>query len=439
MSAFVSSRLFNKIKSLSLVSGVALLVASCSSDVMRFAENPFSNPFASSERAAVQEQAPARRGFAADPVTTSSVSPQPVARVERVDVAPITTASVTPAPLAAQNTIQQTSQTAGAVASQRSSSASQVSQWSAANGTIISAGPNDTVQSLSFRYGVPASALMAANGLNQNSQIQQGQRIVIPAYTYGGQRTPDAAPAQQKKPEPVKPTAASEVPAKTAMASTSKPVSAPAPKPEPVKSQVSNKTNTAEAQKTNLKEPVKEATKPQVAQAENKQTKVVKQAEKVEKAEKETQPIAEKPQAPVKVASLPTANDASPEKTAPEFRWPVKGRVISGFGPKGQGQSNDGINISVPEGTPVKAAEGGQVIYSGNELKGYGNLVLVRHDNGWVSAYGHNSQILVKKGDRVTRGQNIAKSGDTGDVSSPQVHFELRKGSTPVDPLKYMP
>jgi murein DD-endopeptidase MepM/ murein hydrolase activator NlpD len=120
------------------------------------------------------------------------------------------------------------------------------------------------------------------------------------------------------------------------------------------------------------------------------------------------------------------------------FRWPVQGRVISGFGTKPDGGHNDGINVAVPQGTPVKAAENGVVAYSGSELKGYGNLVLVRHANNWVSAYAHNNELLVKRGEKVRRGQVIAKAGATGSVSQPQVHFELRKGSRPIDPTKFM-
>jgi murein DD-endopeptidase MepM/ murein hydrolase activator NlpD len=142
-----------------------------------------------------------------------------------------------------------------------------------------------------------------------------------------------------------------------------------------------------------------------------------------------------------KIDRTPTASiPPAPEKASlgkdgnPEFRWPARGRVIQGFGSAG----NDGINISVPEGTQVKAAEGGVVAYAGNELKNYGNLVLIRHDNGFVSAYANNSALEVKRGERVARGQNIAKSGQTGSVGSPQLHFELRKGSTPVDPTSYL-
>ena len=120
------------------------------------------------------------------------------------------------------------------------------------------------------------------------------------------------------------------------------------------------------------------------------------------------------------------------------FRWPVKGRVISQFGTRPDGGHNDGIDLAVPQGTSVQAAENGVVAYAGNELKGYGNLVLIRHANNWVSAYAHNEEILVKRGDKVKRGQIIAKAGATGAVSQPLVHFELRKGSRPVDPTKYM-
>jgi murein DD-endopeptidase MepM/ murein hydrolase activator NlpD len=134
----------------------------------------------------------------------------------------------------------------------------------------------------------------------------------------------------------------------------------------------------------------------------------------------------------------------TPVKTAeatgalPTFRWPVRGKVITSYGAKTNGKSNDGINLAVPEGTPVKAAEDGVVAYAGNELKGYGNLVLVRHANGYVTAYAHASELLVKRGDPIKRGQVIAKSGQSGEVASPQLHFEIRKGSSPVDPLQFL-
>ncbi len=141
----------------------------------------------------------------------------------------------------------------------------------------------------------------------------------------------------------------------------------------------------------------------------------------------------------VEEAPVETAVKASEATGAlPTFRWPVRGKVITSYGAKTNGKANDGINVAVPEGTPIKAAEDGVVAYSGNELKGYGNLVLVRHANGYVTAYAHASELLVKRGDTIKRGQVIAKSGQSGEVASPQLHFEIRKGSTPVDPLQFL-
>lgn len=150
------------------------------------------------------------------------------------------------------------------------------------------------------------------------------------------------------------------------------------------------------------------------------------------------QAAAPKPQTIAAVKPSETPDEIRTAAAGPQFRWPVRGRVISGFGPKPGGQQNEGINISVPEGTAVKAAEDGVVAYAGSELKGYGNLVLIKHADGWVTAYANNSALDVKKGDTVKRGQVIAKAGQTGNVSSPQLHFEIRKGSQPVDPSQYL-
>jgi len=121
-----------------------------------------------------------------------------------------------------------------------------------------------------------------------------------------------------------------------------------------------------------------------------------------------------------------------------QFRWPVKGRIVSGFGKTPGGKHNDGINVAVPAGTSIKAAENGVIAYAGSELEPYGNLILIRHANNWVTAYAHSDKLLVKRGDTVRRGQIIAKAGKSGNVSQPQLHFELRKGSKPVNPLSYM-
>ena len=120
-----------------------------------------------------------------------------------------------------------------------------------------------------------------------------------------------------------------------------------------------------------------------------------------------------------------------------KMRWPVRGRVISGYG-KGGGKANDGIDIQVPQGTPVKAAENGVVIYAGDGLKEFGNTVLVRHENGLVTVYGHASELKVSRGQTVKRGQEIALSGMSGNTESPRLHFEVRKNSTPVNPSTYL-
>jgi len=133
-----------------------------------------------------------------------------------------------------------------------------------------------------------------------------------------------------------------------------------------------------------------------------------------------------------------TSNPVRTGNASLSFRWPAKGRIIAGFGPKTNGQTNDGINIALPEGTPIKAAEDGVVAYAGNELKGYGNLVLVRHADGYVTAYAHAKELLVKRGDPIKRGQTIARSGQTGNIDAPQLHFEIRKGPAPIDPMPHL-
>ena len=129
----------------------------------------------------------------------------------------------------------------------------------------------------------------------------------------------------------------------------------------------------------------------------------------------------------------------APERTGIKtLRWPVSGRVISGFGDSRRSGPNDGIDISVPEGTAVRAAENGVVIYSGSDLEGFGNLILIRHADGIVTAYAHNKANHVNKGAEVKRGQQIAASGRTGSATVPMLHFEVRKNAKPVDPEKYL-
>jgi len=144
-------------------------------------------------------------------------------------------------------------------------------------------------------------------------------------------------------------------------------------------------------------------------------------------------------------ASAPPPATQSPEAALPapptrggRFLWPVQGKVIGNFGTTASGTHNDGINIAAPKGTPVRAADSGVVAYAGNELRGYGNLVLIKHTGGWMTAYAHNEVLLVKRGDVVKRGQEIAKVGASGIVSQPQLHFEVRRGTQVLDPSQYL-
>jgi murein DD-endopeptidase MepM/ murein hydrolase activator NlpD len=134
----------------------------------------------------------------------------------------------------------------------------------------------------------------------------------------------------------------------------------------------------------------------------------------------------------------PAAIPQPPPRAGSKFLWPVRGRVILGYGPKRNGLHNDGINIKAPHGTPVRAAENGVVAYTGNELRGFGNLLLIKHAGGWVTAYAHTDRVLVRRGERVRRGQTIGRVGSTGSVGSPQLHFEVRKGTRAVDPTRLL-
>ena len=138
---------------------------------------------------------------------------------------------------------------------------------------------------------------------------------------------------------------------------------------------------------------------------------------------------------PKQIAALPKP----PARASSTFLWPVQGKLVSRFGSQQAGQHNDGINISAKRGTTVKAAENGVVAYAGNELRGFGNLLLVKHADGYMTAYAHNEALLVGRGAKVKKGQAIARVGSTGSVGSPQLHFEVRKGRKAVDPLRYLP
>ena len=313
-------------------------------------------------------------------------------------------------------------------------------------GTTIIVGTSDTLETLARRYNVSSAAILQANGYKGPRVLSPGQQLIIPHPA----AVAAAAPALA--------------------APVSKPVvvaSAAAPSVHVVNHGDTllsiarrNHVPVAELAKANGIEPsakLKLGTKLTVPGARTAAVAPVAQPAAVATAQPAA-PLAAPatklaaatpdPQQKARLAqAAPTAEETAaenPVKAAdatgalPTFRWPVRGKVITSYGAKTNGKANDGINLAVPEGTPVKAAEDGVVAYSGNELKGYGNLVLVRHSNGYVTAYAHASELLVKRGDTIKRGQIIAKSGQSGEVGSPQLHFEIRKGSSPVDPLQFL-
>ncbi len=147
-------------------------------------------------------------------------------------------------------------------------------------------------------------------------------------------------------------------------------------------------------------------------------------------------PPGRKPEAKPKPAAKPPP--ARIAKSKGLFIWPIRGRILSSYGPKGEGLHNDGINIAAPRGSPVHAAGSGTVAYAGNELRGFGNLLLIRHAGGWVTAYAHNQKLLVRRGQKVRQGQAIARVGSTGSVIQSQLHFEIRRGRRAINPARQL-
>ncbi|WP_370674282.1 peptidoglycan DD-metalloendopeptidase family protein [Pleomorphomonas sp. PLEO] len=422
-----TSRFLAQVAAVAIMAGFS---AGCSGDVSRFG-----NVFAETDN---QGQIIGR----ADPMPTGSInaqatSAQPAyaqpAYPQQTYAAPaptysssaVSASALPPAPGAVVNNGAYVRPTQTAALPAPTGTAPAATQpWTPSNGTTITVKPGDSVQVLARRYGVAESSLLATNGLIAGAQLAPGQNIVIPAY--GQQNTAVAAPpaatvasATAPGPQvlgqlpPVKPPVPKSVSSEVAAAAPAKPV----PPATTAVAMATPTSTTATDAKPGLlppagNKPAQQASQQVAALAPN----------QTQPSVKDTSPAS---------AGVESAADGS-------FRWPVRGRVISAFGVKPGGERNDGINIEVPEGTPIKAAEGGQVIYAGNELKGFGNLVLVKHPNGFVSAYAHASEVLVQRGDSILRGQTIAKVGATGNVSRPQLHFEIRNGNRPVDPLPYL-
>ena len=234
--------------------------------------------------------------------------------------------------------------------------------------------PGNTVYGISRIYGVDLSELVRLNEINAPYTIAVGQRLVLP--TASGTKSA-AAPQSSLEPE--------------ATLDTEQPSRAP------------TTGETAPA-----------TTAPQQTQP----------------AAKATPELSE--------VAVPAAIPTPPARSGGKFAWPLEGKVLSPYGPTTDGLHNDGINIEAPSGAPIRAAENGVVAYVGNELRGFGNLLLIKHADGWVTAYAHTQSFLVKRGDRVTRGQEVARVGRSGNVDRPQLHFEIRKGSRAIDPSEML-
>jgi murein DD-endopeptidase MepM/ murein hydrolase activator NlpD len=341
-----------------------------------------------------------------------------------------------------------------------------------AAGDTVQVEQGDTLYGLSKRYGVALADLIEANGLHHGTSLKPGQQIVLPAGTLARQARREARgkPSVALVPVAKVPVTATGLDANPVAAAP--PPTPPALPPAPAATAAAwegrhtikageslygiarqYRVSLADLQRANgIDNPlrVKVGTTLQVPGTAA-MTPAPEPAPRRELAQ-ETPPTPKIINAPIErkvVASRsdqvsdaePVAAPASPtasEATSGRFRWPARGRIIAAYGRRPDGTQNDGINLALPQGAEVHASEQGKVAYAGNELKGYGNLILIRHDNGWVSAYAHNDQLLVKRDDIVRRGQVIAKAGKTGSVDQPQLHFELRQGSRPVDPMEHL-
>jgi len=441
---------------------VGLAAANCSSDAVRVNDNPFATGTVPPGQIGSAGQIDSR------PLSTPQVSsqplPPPVSRGPGIYGSGMSGGG---SGMGSYQPVASTPEITGAVP-RLQPQATQGRKWAWEGGTPIIIAPGDSIASLSRRYGVPAQAIAEANGLTGPAALRPGQHLVIPRYSLPAAAPGPRVAATQAAPAPtraplsgvhvvapgetligiakryhvsIKRIASANkiapytrvkmgdrltIPGKhgvrTADATPAvRPVrtKAPAPAPAPVRTRTAARKAAPASVKRTAEAPAP-----------------VEKAERVRK----TRIASIEPTASIRVATPADEAEAESSKAgSPAFRWPVRGRVITSFGTKVNGQRNDGIDLAVPEGTSVRAADDGVVAYAGNELKGYGNLILVRHSNGFVTAYAHASEIMVKRNEKVRRGQIIAKSGQTGNVSGPQLHFEIRKGSSPVDPVRHLP
>lgn len=268
----------------------------------------------------------------------------------------------------------------------------------------VTAGPGEGLATIARREGVGAATLARANGLQPPYALAPGQALTVPAGRYHvvkpGETLSNIARAYRADWRTVAAANALGPPYPLEVGDIVLVPTRPAPRPTTLEQRVAQND-------LDIDRLIKGAPAPAAPR----------------------KPRPAPGSAPPPVAQVP----------AIRFDWPLEGRIVSGFGRKPGGRVNDGLNIAAPVGATVRAAAEGQVIYAGTGVPAFGALVLVRHAGGWITAYGHNSELLVAKGDNVARSQPIARVGQSGEVDSPQLHFEIRRGRTPVDPAALLP
>ncbi|NLS03506.1 peptidoglycan DD-metalloendopeptidase family protein [Rhizobium sp. P32RR-XVIII] len=360
------------------------------------------------------------------------------------------------------------------------------SGWSASNAPSVMVRPGENLASLARRYGVPEKEILRANNMKSAAAIKPGETILIPTFNGGSNAAKASAQAADfskggKLPQPSKmpeqnvavlpgtgsardksQTGADPATGKVAAGAGKGPNAGGGTytvKPGDSLAKIAKVTgarvddikaaNNLSASSIRIGQtltiPNGSASADQTKTASIPVKAQPKPASPAASAAAETasaQPASYTPAATQTVDEVEKKADvasAAPESTGiGKYRWPVRGAVIAAYGANVNGSRNDGIDISVPQGTPIKAAENGVVIYAGNGLKQLGNTVLVRHDDGTVTVYGNADTLSVTRGQKVQRGQTVAVSGMSGSVKQPQVHFEVRKDASPVNPITFL-
>ena len=286
----------------------------------------------------------------------------------------------------------------------------------------------DSVGHIAQRYGVAAVAIIVLNELSHPYWLHTGQRLALPRADFAVARLDEPPVEASRYANGAPAITVAEIEAEPAMPDSVEPeghadaeAAAPAPR---TRATLAPRIDVKPEEPAPLIRVEPEAPEPPRSPGV-----------RLARAEPEATPIRPTLYA---LARQSESDNVPLPPTRNTFLWPIEGRVISGFGAKPGGKQNDGINIAAPVGSEVRASQSGVVAYAGNELRGYGNLVLIRHNDGWMTAYAHNDSLLVGKGDVVQRGQVISHSGRSGGVSHPQAHFEIRRDGEPQDPLRLL-